>query len=74
MSKTICIKCRDRIDYIIKEEKDTVIVKDKEVTYNRKIAYCSKCGTRVWVEEIDNYNATAPIEQYYKIKEMVGRK
>ena len=74
MGKTICIKCSDRVDYIIKEEKDTAIVKDEEVAYNRKVAYCSKCGTRVWAAEVDDYNATAPIEQYHKIREMAGRK
>ena len=68
MSKTICIKCRDSVEYIIKEEKDTAIVKEEKINYSRKVAYCSKCGTRVWVEEVDDYNATAPVEQYYKMR------
>lgn len=71
MNKTICIKCRDSVEYIIKEEKDIAVVKGEKINYNRKVAYCSKCGTRVWVEEVDAYNATAHIEQYCKIHELI---
>ena len=66
MKEVICINCSDFVDYVIREEKDISTIKGKKIEYLKKVAYCKKCGEEVSVDEIDDYNAIAPIIEYCK--------
>ena len=66
MKKVICLQCEDFVEYKLKEIEDVCVIKDEEVKYKRQAAICQHCHEEVWVEEVDLYNANAPIEQYCK--------
>ena len=40
MKKIICTECRKFVDYKIEFKEEIVLVKDKEIRYNKKEAYC----------------------------------
>lgn len=68
--KVICPSCHKKVDFIIREGDDTAHIKDGKgkihhIPYVRKYAYCKECGNEVWVPEVDNYNAKAPINNLY---------
>ena len=64
MKKVICIQCGDFVNYKIDEIDDFFVIKDVKVKYKRRVALCECCHEEVWVDEVDSYNANAPIEQY----------
>ena len=64
--KAICVSCRKKVDFIIRESNDTVTIgKMNSIPYIRKYAYCKECGNEVWVPEIDDYNAKAPLNAVF---------
>ena len=68
--KVICASCRKKVDFIIREGDDTAHIKDGNgktyhIPYVRKYAYCKECGNEVWVPEVDDYNAKAPVNNLY---------
>lgn len=64
MKQVICIQCRKMVEYITREMDDSFIVKGELVKYKKRIAYCKNCGEEVWVEDVDEYNANAPLQKY----------
>lgn len=73
MKKIICTECRKFVDYKIELKEEIVLVKDKEIRYNKKEAYCKECGALVWVEELEEENILAPIDQYCKEQNLITR-
>lgn len=68
--KVICASCRKEVNFIIREGDDIAHIKDGNgkmynIPYVRKYAYCKECGNEVWVPEIDDYNAKAPVNNLY---------
>ena len=68
--KVVCVSCRKKVDFIIREGNHTANIKDgngkiNHVPYVRKYAYCKECGNEVWVPEIDDYNAKAPLNAVF---------
>lgn len=64
MEKAICLNCKKKVDYDVKTIKAKAIIKGEKVEYGKKTAICKDCGKEVWVEELDDFNATEAIEQY----------
>lgn len=52
-----CELCHDLIEYSVLEKKTTKNIKNKNIEYIGKEAYCTKCGTQMVVEEINDYNS-----------------
>ncbi|WP_019680673.1 type II TA system antitoxin MqsA family protein [Ruminococcus flavefaciens] len=59
-----CEECRNEVLYTIKEELMTDTIKGTEYSYNGKKAYCSDCGSLVYVPEINDYNLKALYDVY----------
>lgn len=65
MEKVICTKCKKFVDYNIEYKLEKTTIKEKETTYFKAVAHCKECGAIVWVEEIEEQNIFASINQYY---------
>ena len=61
MNKTICVQCRDYVEFELKEVETETTIKNKKVIYTQIQACCKECGNEVWVEEVDEKNSLAPI-------------
>lgn len=73
MKKIICTECRKFVDYKIEFKEEKVLVKGKEIKYNKVEAYCKECGALVWVEELEEQNILAPIDQYCREENLITR-
>lgn len=51
-----CEKCRDVVEYTVREGEKTKCIKGKEIRYTGKEAYCRECGDEIFVAEIRDYN------------------
>ena len=69
-NKVICVVCRDRVTYHTHTINRTAKINDQPVEYKEVRAFCDICGNEVWVAELDDMNAEAPINAY---KEEVER-
>lgn len=72
MNKVICVQCREYVDYEIKEIEQKATIKNEEIVYKEKVAYCKKCGEEVWVEELEEKNALESINIYCEKKGLVA--
>lgn len=68
--RVICASCRKKVDFIIREGDDIAHIKDSNgkvhhIPYVRKYAYCKECRNEVYVPEVDDYNAKAPVNNFY---------
>lgn len=62
--KVLCGHCFNKEEYITKKVIVTDVFNKEEVTYFKTIAYCSKCGNEVYVEEIEEKNLEAYQDAY----------
>lgn len=51
-----CENCRDMVEFTIREEAITKVIKGKEITYKAKVAFCNECGEEIFVGEIRDQN------------------
>ncbi|SDG42648.1 type II toxin-antitoxin system antitoxin SocA domain-containing protein [Desulfosporosinus hippei] len=51
-----CENCRDIVDFSIREEVITKVIKGKEISYKAKVAFCKECGQEIFVGEIRDQN------------------
>lgn len=63
-NKTICAVCRDHVTYHTHAIKKTIKINDQPIEYEEVGAFCDICGNEVWVSELDDINAEAPINAY----------
>lgn len=63
-----CEKCHEMMEYFVKEEKKQKNIKGKKVEYMGKEAYCSGCGSNVFVSDIRDYNLIM-LDKAYREKE-----
>lgn len=54
--KGFCEKCRDMVESMVKEEKKIKRIRGKEIIYTGREAYCSECGSEIFVSELRDYN------------------
>lgn len=54
--RIFCEECRDMVDYKIIEQQSVHSIKGKEISYISKEAYCSTCGSSVFVPELRDMN------------------
>ena len=47
MKKTICVQCREYVEYEIEEVEQRTLIKKEEIIYKEKIAYCKECKEEV---------------------------
>lgn len=73
MKKVICTKCKKFVDYSIEYKQEKTTIKEKEITYFKAEAHCKECGAIVWVEEIEEQNILAPIDQYCVYQNLITR-
>lgn len=52
----LCEKCRDIVEFSVREEAITKVIKGKEITYKAKVAFCNECGEEIFVGEIRDQN------------------
>jgi DNA-directed RNA polymerase subunit RPC12/RpoP len=50
----------------VQEKIKTKTIKGKEITYTGREAYCSKCGSEIFVPEVRNYNLKEIDKAYRK--------
>lgn len=51
-----CENCHDIVDFSVREEAITKVIKGKEITYKAKVAFCNECGEEIFVGEIRDQN------------------
>ncbi|MDA8228515.1 type II toxin-antitoxin system antitoxin SocA domain-containing protein [Desulfosporosinus lacus] len=51
-----CENCRDIVEFSVREEAITKVIKGKEITYKAKVAFCNECGEEIFVGEIRDLN------------------
>ena len=73
MKKTICVQCREYVEYEIEEVEQRTVIKKEEIIYKEKVAYCKECKEEVWVEELEEQNILAPIDQYCREENLITR-
>jgi putative zinc finger/helix-turn-helix YgiT family protein len=66
--KAFCEECREYETYRVEVIKRTKVIKNKEITFNEKIAYCGECGSEIFVSELRDTNLDA-MDKAYRISE-----
>lgn len=61
-----CPNCFNDKDFELRQEIETIIVRDEPIETCSTITYCKSCGDKVWNNEIDNYNLIKAYEIYKK--------
>lgn len=51
-----CESCHDIVEFSVREEAITKVIKGKEITYKAKVAFCNECGGEIYVGEIRDQN------------------
>lgn len=54
--KSVCERCYEVTDYVVREEKKAEKVNGKRITYTSKEGHCIICGALVYVPELTVYN------------------
>ena len=58
-NKTFCEMCRNEVDYVVSSCPMTETLKGVVYRYIGKEARCAKCGSLVWVHDLNDYNLKA---------------
>ncbi|MCT4662293.1 MAG: DUF4065 domain-containing protein [Tissierellales bacterium] len=66
--KVFCEECREYENYRVEERKRTKEIRNKEITFNEKIAYCEECDSEIFVSELRDENLEA-MDKAYRIVE-----
>jgi putative zinc finger/helix-turn-helix YgiT family protein len=66
-----CEKCRDMVEYSIREVKMTKTIKGKEIEYVGKLAFCNECKSEIFVAEIRDNNLMMLDEVFRKKEELI---
>jgi len=56
MENQFCENCGDIVEFLVREEAITKVIKGKEITYKSKVAFCNECGEELFVGEIRDEN------------------
>lgn len=59
-----CPICGNEKDFIVKEEKEEIVVKGEKIEIKSQITYCEKCHNKVWNSELDDKNLKKAYEIY----------
>lgn len=62
--KVFCEDCRNDVDFIVTDKSMDGMIKGETYNYLGKIAYCSDCGTEIYVNEINDYNLKMLYDTY----------
>lgn len=54
--KDYCENCSDETEYTIKKHEVSELVRNKEIKYMKKEAYCNKCASRMYIAKINDEN------------------
>ena len=71
MNKGFCENCNELIEYTTKEIRDSIEIKGKKYEYEKTVAYCTKCGEEVSVNEITDRNLEKADEVYRKQENII---
>ena len=63
-----CEKCRDVVEYTVREENMKKYIKGNEIEYLGKVAFCNECGEEIFVADIRDYNLQM-LDRAYREKE-----
>lgn len=66
-----CEKCRDMVEYYVREKVMTKNIKGKEVNYKGKVAYCDECKSEIFVAEIRDYNLMKLDEAFREEEDLI---
>lgn len=66
--KAFCEACREYEIYRVEEIKRTKEIRNKEITFIEKIAYCGECDSEIFVSELRDANLDA-MDKAYRISE-----
>ncbi len=67
-----CTNCREKVDYRVECNEDTITVRGFTFTYVEKNAVCCKCGEYIYVPEIDDENAMARRRAFAKVAGIIS--
>jgi putative zinc finger/helix-turn-helix YgiT family protein len=70
--KVFCTECRNDVNYTIIEEKIEGTIKGEEYSYIGEVAYCSDCGSEIYVPEINDFNLKALYDVYRERKNIIS--
>ena len=74
MNMIFCPECRNDASYSIKNEILNGVIKGQTIEYPGEIAYCSNCGSEVYVPEISDSNLETLYAEYRKQNDLVSPK
>ena len=66
--KAFCEECRVYETYRVEEIKRIKKIRNKEISFNEKIAYCKECDSEIFVSELRDVNLDA-MDKAYRISE-----
>lgn len=70
--KAFCEECRDYVEYQIKEIDRTKEIKDRVINFTEKIAYCSECGSEIFVSELRDENLAAMDSSFRLVEGLIN--
>ena len=62
--KVFCNECRNDVTFIVENEQMEGTIKGEKYTYSGKAAYCIDCNSKIYVDEINDYNLKALYDKY----------
>lgn len=70
--KTFCEECRDFVTYRIEEKERTKAIKNKQIHFKEKTAYCEECGSEIFVSKLRDDNLAAMDQSYRAAEELIA--
>lgn len=62
--RAFCPQCRRDVKYSVKENKETAKLKGEAFEFTSHTAYCEKCGSEIYVAELEDANLKALYDVY----------
>jgi putative zinc finger/helix-turn-helix YgiT family protein len=66
-----CEECHDNVNYKEVDEKKVKNIKGRDLTYIGKEAYCTECGSSIFVPEIHDYNLNLINSAYRQQEDLI---
>lgn len=70
--KVFCEECRKDVDFTVNEQQLTGKIKGEIYKYKGKVAHCAKCGTEIYVAEINDFNLKALYDEYREKNDIIS--
>lgn len=67
-----CPECRQDVQYIVKENKESTELRGRIYDFSARNAYCEKCGGEIYVAELEDENLEALYDEFRRKNDIIS--